>query len=931
MTNLDTLAQHRDAILLAEIGAWLHDDFKHTDQQIYKYVNRAPSPSGQQDTSDLMPNIEIDFMGKKLNFSVVKNRKKDDFANGYLNRCHYTTHIEKEDGDSQQTYPARLSSPFGFEYFVIPSNLTNILRTNVPWKLIAKPLINRTQFGQQLQDIFSKVGGDTRRPGNEITLWEWGYTVGALYKASLVGAYFQHQLGPVLTVANDLHWRLLSIRTDGLAYFTNVSRLPDLVGRQKVFQEALDQVKTLLEETYPLGTEVYRDENGALYVVPDISNLLELSDNTGKTLLSHIETQFKTKGDICPQIILDSNSWWGQDPNRAGNDQIPPAGAILATKPTLQNNFQLIEQTWQGKKQEICSVCGLRPCVSREVEYCDVCRERRRGRATDWAENQNKTIWLDEVADSNGRLALITGTFDLTKWLDGSLVQTMLVKEPISGSSAVSKTPSFARLRRVWETTHTFWEQTQADINQLLTDSRRRLKIQLVGSPSLNTNQTYELDLLGQTRMAVFWDGKHLISIDNLSYIASQLGISLKVKEGQTQQPRSKTPDELALEVGIWLEKFIKGGHEERDFRLISDDEKKRQVKVQIQKVDYQEAAYTTTIPILAEPRTFMALVPADQALNILTAIKTKYEREMGKVRNRLPLHLGVVYAQRRTPLRAVLDSGRRMLKYKLPSEQEWQVVEKGCLRADELPADLTNGTKQFDLTVQVKLKNNPSGQVFNWYVPCVMGDGATLDKWYPYVFIKSDVSGRNLVFKGLRPKGDGTSEVCWLVHASELKAGDQVYFSPATFDFEWLDTAGRRFEIAYDKGQRRNGSGRPYLLDDLDTIAQIWQQLSDTNGLTSSQIYALLEVVESRRVSWKPTTANCQPPTETSPEGTFDCQPSTESSPGGTFWQFCHNVLLNAEWRSTPSREQLKELTDALATGIFADVIELYMSIMKK
>ena len=36
----------------------------------------------------------------------------------------------------------------------------------------------------------------------------------------------------------------------------------------------------------------------------------------------------------------------------------------------------------------------------------------------------------------------------------------------------------------------------------------------------------------------------------------------------------------------------------------------------------------------------------------------------MGKVRNRLPLTLGVVYGGRRTPLASLLDAGRRMLRH---------------------------------------------------------------------------------------------------------------------------------------------------------------------------------------------------------------------------------------------------------------------------
>ncbi|WP_421658967.1 hypothetical protein [Leptothermofonsia sp. ETS-13] len=62
----------------------------------------------------------------------------------------------------------------------------------------------------------------------------------------------------------DLRWRLLSIRVNGLEYITNVIRLPDLLSRQDILNDSLDKVRHLLEEEYPLGNEVYRDENGSL-------------------------------------------------------------------------------------------------------------------------------------------------------------------------------------------------------------------------------------------------------------------------------------------------------------------------------------------------------------------------------------------------------------------------------------------------------------------------------------------------------------------------------------------------------------------------------------------------------------------------------------------------------------------------------------------
>jgi len=920
MSQLEDLAQHRDAILLAEIIGWLHDYRKCSESQLQtqsanttaqgisrnELINRFSSLLSVSitlsSTTEQFPDLINQWSGQW-------NNTNTSFLRQYLSRCHNTSHFDKQDPNNncKQNYPGtQISTAFGFET-AVGANLTNGLWA-LPWNTLTAYIVNnRRDLLADIQALFATVGADTRRPINEVSLWDWGLLVGALYKSAIAATVIGHQ-----STTYDLRWRLLSVRTDGLAYLTSVSRLPDLIARQKILRTALDNVQILLEETYPLATEVYRDENGSLYVVPDIPNLLtDLQDSGNQTLFAHILQQFDTDGDVVPDVRLDTGAWWGQDPDRHGRDEIPPAGNILSMSIALQSDANTISQEWQSQHNEICVICGLRPRVGKQVNYCQICGQRRRGRMKQWIQDQSNTIWLDEVADSHGRLAMVTGTFDLTNWNNGKLVETLLVKAV--GSDIVTKTPSFARLRRVWRTTQIFWQETQSNINHTLADSRRRLKITLADSTGLTTYQTYELDLHGQTRMSVLWDGAHLISIDNLSYTAVQLNIPA---------PRRQSPSDAALEVGLWLDacKDNEQG-QRRVFQLFSDDERNNQFRVQITHIDYQDTAYSTAIPILAEPRTFMALVPADKALEVAQAIKAKYEREMGKVRNRLPLHLGLVYAHRRTPLRTILDAGQRMLRQKPPGgDQPWRVKEttRGALPGAK--QYLAQGTQQFQQTITVYLEQGERS--FTWYVPAVMGDGQTDDNWYPYVFFQADKAGntdptqatekRLRVFKGVRPTANGQTEACRLVHAGELKAGDQVYFTPATLDFEWLDTAARRFAIAYDEqsGRRRGRLTRPYLLDDLSTLTAAWECIGGQEGLPSSQIYALRDLVEARRAAW------------------FD-QPA-QSLTSEPFRQLCRDAVVNAEWKQTPSNEQKDQVVSWLVSGLFADMVELFMSIMK-
>jgi len=926
MSQLDQLIQHRDAILLAEAIGWLHDYWKCSEEQLQKQ-----SPINDKDLKLKPKEIALQEITKRfsslgntlLEISTAKESLSDllnqwhgkagnagaSFLLQYLSRCHNTAHFDKQDPlkSGRQNYPdTQISSAFGFETAV--GSCLSAQLWALPWdSLITNHDHERSTLRQAVQSLFSNVGADTRRPINEISLWDWGLLVGALYKTALAAVALGQS-----PVTHDLRWRLLGIRTDALAYFSNV---PDLVARQNTLQTAINNVQTLLETVYPVATEVYRDENGSLYVVPDMANLLGLQDSSDKTLLSLIKEQFACDGEIVPDITLDPNPWWGQDPVRAGNDEIPPAGSILSSPVTWKSDADAVREAWKEQRQTVCPICGLRSCVNRQLDYCQICGDRRKGRVKEWLQEQNKTIWIDEVADRNGRLALITGTFNLTNWLDGSLVETMLVKEPTDSNPSVPKIPSFARLRRIWQTTRTFWKQSQSDIDQHLTDARRRLTIRLANSPKLTPNQTYELDLGGQTRMSVLWDGNHLLSIDNLSYTASQLGFPLNNFETK----ENWTPEDLALDVCAWVKQHKESWSGQKQvFQLFSDEEKNKQFDIQIGDMGYQDAAYASTIPILAEPRTFMVLVPADCALDLIHAIKTKYEREIGKVRNRLSLHLGAVYFHRRTPLRAALDAGRRMLKYDLGQMKDEVWIVKEDAKRELLPLEkqylAEEENKQLAEAVAVKLEQN--GRFLTWYVPARMGDGKTDDSWYPYVFIQNDVSKRKHIFKALRPKSDHTTEECWLIHATKLQAGDRVYFTPATFDFQWLGSSGERFEIAYENGKRRNQPMRPYLLDELTTIQQAWKVIAGKGGLTANQIYALRDLIEIKRENWQPSANHW----------VQDCYSQT-----GMFWLFCRDVINNANWKNKPVDEEINLLINWAVSGLLADVIHLHMGVMKQ
>jgi hypothetical protein len=303
-----------------------------------------------------------------------------------------------------------------------------------------------------------------------------------------------------------------------------------------------------------------------------------------------------------------------------------------------------------------------------------------------------------------------------------------------------------------------------------------------------------------------------------------------------------------------------------------------------------------------------MALVPADRSLDILQQIKLKYEREMGKVRNRLPLHLGAVYFSRRTPLRAALDAGQAMLK-RQSVPRIWQVTatQQGALPSAK--SQLAAGTHQFQHTITLTLQEG--GNTIDWHVPAVMGDGTTPDNWYPYVFFQQDSNGNSQPTGRQRAFNDTHGK--WLVHAGDLQVGDQVTFVPSTFDFEFLDTTARRFEIHYDAdGRRASRRTRPFYLEDLDRLETLWGYLKQ---LQPAQRYQVVSTIEATREAWHGTDSNGQSLTDP------------------VFRQFVADTLAGAEWRGDAwqSQDARDRLIQAGVRGELADLLELRMEIMKE
>ena len=891
--------------------------------------------------------------------------------------------------------PLYMATPFGRETRIPGRNTIDGLREkaeNIISELIP-PNLSLRQFQEQLQPVFSRALADIRRPLNDITLWDIGHSGAAFFLAFLLTLVLKQKNVDHASLGSKtppLGWRILKVTTDGLGYLEQAGRLVDIRVRKKHISSLWSNARKFIEDNL-LGTEIYRDENGCFFLVPDIDPESGIYHQAAAELAKRCHADL-LRADITLSAPLAS-AWEHDARERAKVLEllIPAPGRLLMA------TSQVVE-AWQGKPGELCEACGLRPKgygagevaayqhnttyysnKARDRNICCVCMEARTGAAKKWAGlSDDFTIWIDEVADSNGRLALIVGRLDLDLYLaghvyppwervttcipvssvqnstladntkvtcrlDGSNIrcryrlnitttQQYLDREqverleptqrgitldpdgtfyqPYPRETRASRFHSFARMRRAWMCTKQFWQDMKA-LTRDHTEGRKRLEIRGTLQPHSGATSepgkfhAYELQLAPAVRMNLVWDprNKRFISADNLQYLEQLLDIQEK-----------KSLQSYLLDNGPFTVEEPGGYGKSRTAAWTLD----------IGHVSTTGQTYHPAMPILAEPRTFSMLVPANAAVDILNGIIERFEEEFGKVRHTLPLNLGVVFAHHRTPLHAILDAGRRMLERKPTQPEPCRVLGvKDTRNSSAAPAGTTT-TNQFRWQRQVTLQSETTARQFKWTVPLKMGDGETDDIWYPFVRMASTAANhplddRAFTFQVSDTPGQKASDTTdSRLHARELLPGDTIFFSPSTVDWIWLDRAARRFEISYDPRGLRPGAATRHLplsLEEFRTLRTIWNTIE--KHLSTSQITALTEEVARAKARWR------------------------ETAPAPTFRAFCRDLLKNTHWLvhegklpwdgfSAPE-EWFNQWSDYLANGLFDDAVVLSMKVLRQ
>ncbi|AKB28588.1 CRISPR-associated protein Csx11 [Methanosarcina siciliae T4/M] len=918
----------------------------------------------------------------------------------------------------------KISTSFGHEKKINiedlkPSreNLCNELSTYLE-EISEKPdniVMQRKKIIELLKKEFLKALGDTRRSGNDVTLWDHSYSVASLYKSAIANMIHNGEW----TNLKDLKWVIIGVQYDKLGLVEKAHKLVDIVAYRKLTEDIDQEIKTYIEEEFPIGNEIYRDESGIYFVGPDIGR-----DSLEKLIKEEIlcRVNKKSDGEVIPYISISESSrslvlltnllteargnfqlheevpeWkekWDQvltiDVQDAqvsksscdvckSNDQCINNGRIKRSfcKNTCTRYHECIAGGGNKEYQvDICPVCKVHPkCEHQEV--CKCCLNRGESRIKDWLPNnfsdkKYPTIWINEIADSNGKVAIVTGRFNLSKWLNGELLNTVF-------SQTTQNLESYDN-----------WNSLSDCLRQELKINKGKPKCleEIAGESyqrEMNSHQFYENLVVDRNPL---WDAKINNWKDGSSCEKATERLLLTIFRKHPSPSRlrriwtstetfwKETSDFLKNNENYYI--YIPTAH---DYKDIETSSKIRFKRLNITLKDtkgllrgtYVAKFKKLSIVMYFDGEKFITTqnldIPELKGLFDDTTDKLKkyigdeIEIELeGTKPDKFERYIinDVFYGSYYNPFLEVLLSPVTF-QFIVPANSVPKIIseihakyslEMGNV-AGRLPLNL--GVVFFDSKTALYAAVNASRRMLNGFEDVEFMDFSVSNFSKDSPIVNLEVDNLEVDNQGIRKKEIQLNKCLdeqakyyfnfllktsedkaqkkksffktfienekeFLINGSDLDQGDCVKLYPNYFDFEFLDTTARRLEISYDSDHKRidksslKGS-KPYLLEEFSSVFEKVWNLFNTQYMTTSQLKNIQENLVKLHMDWK------------------DCKEKNKTEYYETLEKQIENILINVgtrKWWNSLDKEGKELLKKVCLDKTIFDILEFYNSILK-
>jgi len=309
--------------------------------------------------------------------------------------------------------------------------------TNPDWKEIRRFIVC------EIKNWYSRLLSDSRFPVNDVTLWDQAYMTASMFKAVMAELYMDSsRLNGFLSNPVSIKWRILGVQYDKLGLSERGYRPAQIQWYRETARRIDERIKKLLEYDYPIGNEIYRDETGIYFLIGEILG----EGPKDNELLGELHPDLNEIYEKILQIFKDESL-----------DEFYPAIFVTKASRGLMTLGYLIDEAranflkidWSKKENDICfeksisgrsvgicQLCGHRLVfesdrMDEDKDICGPCYENKtRGRIKEWLKDTSgETIWMDELKDEHGRVALVTMKFELKHWLNGNMLNSFLINQ----------------------------------------------------------------------------------------------------------------------------------------------------------------------------------------------------------------------------------------------------------------------------------------------------------------------------------------------------------------------------------------------------------------------------------------------------------------------------------------------------------------------
>ncbi len=295
------------------------------------------------------------------------------------------------------------------------------------WEHWRKQAIGEDSF---IRRAFLSTLAETRIPNNDVTLWDQSYVAAALFKSAVAGALLQGNSFPWNDnrIKSKTRWRLLTVAIGTKHYENRSVKIGDWTGIQNTLKKFFDEVARFIEIDIAIGSLIYHDSMVAVFSFPGerFDETVPASWISGweNWLQRQVEAIAESLDLETPPEVRLSGHTRSLVPIVKERNEIRKVVAI-----PVHRKWNVRWHAPEENRGHVCPVCRVRlnGDPKSRTRPCEICRERRYHRRNDWIQGKlnHDTIWFDEVADRNGRLALLTFSLDIEPWLNGERVDSL--------------------------------------------------------------------------------------------------------------------------------------------------------------------------------------------------------------------------------------------------------------------------------------------------------------------------------------------------------------------------------------------------------------------------------------------------------------------------------------------------------------------------